>query len=144
VAIEAESLLDLQTDTKAYNEAQFREHIQFLVQIGEGLCEWLPNYSGLLRECSEQTEIREKTSPKPIFKKHSESPLDLSVMSAKDLETDDLDALANHLSAAMKNDSMPTQLFNAMADELSLVPEDWRTPEALLVNLRELRKQENQ
>ncbi len=53
VAIEAESLLELQTETKAYNDAQFREHIQFLVQMGEGLCERLPNYSGLLKERGE-------------------------------------------------------------------------------------------
>ena len=72
-----------------------------------------------------------------------ENCLDLSEMSAKDLETDDLGALANQLSAAMKNDSMPTRLFNAMADELSIVPEDWRTPEAILTNLQALREKEN-
>ena len=69
---------------------------------------------------------------------------DLSQMSAKDLETDDLDTLASQLSAAMKNDSMPAELFNVMADALSILPEDWRTPEAILTNLQELRKQENQ
>lgn len=65
-------------------------------------------------------------------------------MSAKDLETDDLDALANHLSPAMKNDLMPTRLFNAIADELSETSEDWRTPEAILVNLKALREKDAQ
>ncbi len=76
------------------------------------------------------------------LKKPTENCLDLSEMSAKDLETDDLDALANHLSAAMKNDSMPMELFNVMADALSIVPKDWRTPETILMNLQELRKAE--
>ncbi len=68
--------------------------------------------------------------------------LDLSQMSAKDLETDDLDALASQISAVMKNDLMPTRLFNAMADELSEMPEDWRTPEAILENLKALQAKE--
>ncbi len=46
VALEAESLLEQQTESKAFvNNAQFRENMQFLVQIGEALAEWLPDYS---------------------------------------------------------------------------------------------------
>jgi hypothetical protein len=46
IALEAESLLEQQTDSIAFrNDAQFREHMQFLVQISEGLSEWLPDYS---------------------------------------------------------------------------------------------------
>jgi hypothetical protein len=46
VALEAESLLELQTESKAFvNDAQFRENMRFLVQISEALAEWLPDYS---------------------------------------------------------------------------------------------------
>jgi hypothetical protein len=46
VALEAESLLEQQTDSKGFvNDAQFRENMQFLVQISEALSEWLPDYS---------------------------------------------------------------------------------------------------
>ncbi len=44
----------------------------------------------------------------------------------------------------MKNDLMPTRLFNAIADELSETSEDWRTPEAILVNLKALREKDAQ
>ena len=37
---------------------------------------------------------------------------------------------------------MPVRFFNAMADELSTVPSDWRTPESILSNLQELREAE--
>jgi len=42
----------------------------------------------------------------------------------------------------MKNDAMPTQLFNVMADELSHTPRDWRSPESVLFNLKEMKKAE--
>ncbi len=46
VALEAESLLEQQTDSKGFvNDAQFRENMQLLVQISEALAEWLPDYS---------------------------------------------------------------------------------------------------
>ncbi len=77
-----------------------------------------------------------------VAEKSETDCLDLSQMSAKDLETDDLDALASQISAVMKNDLMPTRLFNAMADELSEMPEDWRTPEAILENLKALQAKE--
>ncbi len=57
------------------------------------------------------------------------------------LDKDDED-LANLLSMVMKHPKMPTRLFNVMADELSEVPKDWRTPEAILTNLQELQEQE--
>ncbi|MDQ3712213.1 MAG: hypothetical protein M3388_08355 [Acidobacteriota bacterium] len=58
-------------------------------------------------------------------------------------ESNELGTLASQLSAVMKNDLMPTELFNVMADALSETPEDWRTPEAILINLKELKKQES-
>jgi hypothetical protein len=54
----------------------------------------------------------------------------------------DLRLLASQISSVMKNDAMPTQLFNVMADELSHTPRDWRTPESILGNLKEMKKAE--
>jgi hypothetical protein len=54
----------------------------------------------------------------------------------------DTEDLANLLSQVMKHPKMPTRLFNAMADELSALPKDWRTPETILTNLQELQEQE--
>ncbi len=54
----------------------------------------------------------------------------------------DLRLLASQLSAVMKNDAMPTQLFNVMSDELSHAPRDWRTPENILENLEEMKRVE--
>jgi hypothetical protein len=59
-----------------------------------------------------------------------------------DEKPDGLPELAKHISAAMKNPLIPTELFNIMADALSTVPKDWRTPEAILTNLQELQERE--
>jgi hypothetical protein len=56
----------------------------------------------------------------------------------------DLISLATQLSAAMKNDAMPERLFNVMADELSHAPRDWRTPENILENLKEMKRAEGE
>ena len=56
----------------------------------------------------------------------------------------DLRLLASQLSAVMKNDAMPTQLFNVMADEFSHTPKDWRTPENILGNLKEMKRAEGE
>ena len=45
-------------------------------------------------------------------------------MSAKDLDTDNLDTVANQLSAAMKNPAMPKGSFDVIADEFSAMPSD--------------------
>jgi hypothetical protein len=51
IALEAESLLEQQTQTKAFvNNAQFRENMQLLVQISEALAEWLPDYSHAMHD----------------------------------------------------------------------------------------------
>jgi len=53
IALEAESLLEQQTDSKGFvNDAQFRENMQFLVQISEALAEWLPDYSHAMKDYS--------------------------------------------------------------------------------------------
>jgi hypothetical protein len=54
----------------------------------------------------------------------------------------DLRLLASQISSVMKNDAMPTQLFNVMADELCDNPRDWRTPENILGNLKEMKRTE--
>ena len=60
-----------------------------------------------------------------------------------DEESDgDLRLLASQISSVMKNEAMPTQLFNVMADELSDTPSDWRSPESVLFNLEEMKKAE--
>jgi hypothetical protein len=56
----------------------------------------------------------------------------------------DLRLLATQLAAVMKNEAMPTHLFNAMADELSHAPRDWRTPENILENLKEMKRAEGE
>ncbi len=56
----------------------------------------------------------------------------------------DLISLANQISALMKNDAMPERLFNALADELSHAPRDWRTPENILENLKEMKRAEGE
>jgi len=112
VAIEAESLLDLQTKTKAYNDAQFREHIQFLVQIGEGLCEWLPNYSSELRQAGKETAAAGLS--------------DLSAESLREAQTDtekytgnaNLDNLALLLSGVLNSPNLPTGVYNGLVQGL--------------------------
>jgi hypothetical protein len=51
IALEAESLLELQTQSKVFvNDAQFRGNMQLLVQISEALAEWLPDYSHAMHD----------------------------------------------------------------------------------------------
>ena len=58
-------------------------------------------------------------------------------------EENQIDDLADLLSKVMKHPEMPTRLFNMMADEISEVPNNWRTPENISFNLQEMRKAEN-
>ncbi len=49
IALKAESFLEQQTDSRAFrNDAQFRDNMQYLVQISEALAEWLPDYSSAM------------------------------------------------------------------------------------------------
>ena len=83
-------------------------------------CKWLANNFVDLEEMSEQ-----------VIGENSDATRD-----------GDLRSLASQISSVMKNDAMPTQLFNVMADELSDTPRDWRSPESVLFNLKEMKRAE--
>jgi hypothetical protein len=76
--------------------------------------------------------------------KYKDAPGDenLGQKIAQGSEDGDLRSLASQISSMMRNDAMPTQLFNVMADEFSHTPRDWRTPENILGNLKEMKKAE--
>ena len=122
IALEAESLLEQQTESKAFvNDAQFRENMQFLVQISEGLSEWLPDYSHAMHD-----SVFGTTEAKEVKK----------VKTNQAVETESLETLANQLSTIMKNPLLPERLYNAMTDELIENDIDADSPEYILGNLR--------
>jgi signal recognition particle GTPase len=122
VALEAESLLEQQTDSKAFrNDAQFRENMQFLVQISEALAEWLPDYSHAMH--SEVFGVNEAKEAKKAKTNQA-------------VETESLETLAKQISAIMKNPLLPERVYNAMTDELIENEIDSDSPEYILGNLR--------
>jgi hypothetical protein len=67
IALEAENLLEQQTDSKGFvNDAQFRENMQFLVQISEALAEWLPDYSHAMHDKVFGMNEAETADNKPV------------------------------------------------------------------------------
>jgi hypothetical protein len=123
IALEGESLLEQQTETKAFvTDAQFRENMQFLVQIGEGLVEWMPDYSHAMKDYSNGVKGSVEN--------------DTSVLSDASDESDELENLAVQISKVMKNPLIPTRLYNAMSDELTAVIADSDSPEWILGNLK--------
>jgi signal recognition particle GTPase len=126
VALEAESLLDQQTDSTAFrNDAQFRENMQLLVQISEALAEWLPDYSHAMHDkvfgADEAKEVKTAKTNQAV-------------------EAESLETLANQLSAIMKNPLMPERLYNAMTDELVENDIDSDSPEYILGNLKKQKR----
>jgi len=122
VALEAESLLEQQTDSKGFvNDAQFRENMQFLVQISEALAEWLPDYSHAMHDkvfgVNEAKEVKKTKTNQAV-------------------ETESLETLAKQISAIMINPLLPERLYNAMTDELVENDIDSDSPEYILGNLR--------
>jgi hypothetical protein len=106
VALEAQSHLDTQTDNKILlNDVQFRENLQFLTQLAESFCEWLPDYSYAIKQGSDSIENADSVST-------SDAP-------GESTETDGLENLAVQISNVMKNPLLPSKLYNAMSDELS-------------------------
>jgi hypothetical protein len=98
VALEAESLLEQQTESKAFvNDAQFRENMQFLVQISEGLSEWLPDYSHAMHD--------------KLFGMNEAETADLPEQSAKSQE---LDKLAASISEVLQNPLLPVEVYNSI------------------------------
>jgi signal recognition particle GTPase len=126
VALEAESLLEQQTDSKGFiNDAQFRENMQLLVQISEALAEWLPDYSHAMH-----SEVFGAGEAKEVKKAKTDQAV----------ETESLETLANQLSAIMKNPLTPERLYNAMTDELVENDIDSDSPEYILGNLRKQKR----
>jgi signal recognition particle GTPase len=127
VALEAESLLDQQTDSTAFrNDAQFRENMQFLVQISEALAEWLPDYSHAMHDSVFGTTEAKEVESSEIVESSNES--------------ESLETLAKQISAIMKNPLVPERLYNAMTDELVENDIDSDSPEYILGNLREQKR----
>ena len=123
VALEAESLLEQQTDSKGFvNDAQFRENMQFLVQISEALAEWLPDYSHAMHN--------------EVFGMNEAKEVESSEIVESSNESESLETLARQLSAIMKNPLLPERLYNAMTDELIENDIDSDSPEYILGNLR--------
>ncbi len=101
VALEAESLLELQTESKAFvSDSQFRENMRLLVQISEALAEWMPDYSHAMKDYSSRIEETKQAE--------TEQVLDLSE------RPQDLDALAVQISEVLKNPSLPVEIYNAI------------------------------
>ncbi len=97
---------------------------------------WLANNFVDLEEMSD-------VSSSPEAQTQTEQPKAKNIGENSDEESDgDLRSLASQISSVMKNDAMPTQLFNVMADEFSHTPKDWRTPESVLFNLKEMKRAE--
>jgi hypothetical protein len=98
IALEAESLLEQQTDSKGFvNDAQFRENMQFLVQISEALAEWLPDYSHAMHN--------------EVFGMSEAETADLPEQSA---ESQELDRLAASISEVLQNPLLPIPIYNAI------------------------------
>ncbi len=84
-----------------------------------------------------------ETQPEqPKAKTLAEDTLQLIGENSDEESDGDLRSLASQISSMMKNDAMPTQLFNVMAEEFSHTPRDWRTPESVRFNLKEMKRAE--
>ena len=99
VALEAESLLELQTESKAFvSDAQFRENMRFLVQISEAFTEWLPDYSHAMH--NEVFGMNEAEKPLNSPAPEVEQP------KAKTLDEHHLQIMANKLSHILGSDKV--------------------------------------
>jgi len=84
----------------------------------------------------------ERQTERPKAKTLDEDTLQVIGENSDEESDGDLRSLASQIASMMKNDAMPTQLFNVMADELPHIPRDWRTPESVLFSLKEMKKAE--
>ena len=105
---------------------------------------WLANNFVDLEEMSAVSSSPEaQTQPEqPKAKTLAEDTLQLIGEKSGEESDGDLRSLASQIASMMKNDAMPTQLFNVIADELSDTPRDWRSPESVLSNLKEMKRAE--
>lgn len=93
------------------------------------------------KESSDAPEAQTQTE-QPKAKTLAEDTLQVIGENSDATGGGDLRSLASQISSVMKNEAMPTQLFNVMADEFSHTPIDWRSPENVLFNLKEMKKAE--
>ncbi len=124
IALEAQSHLTMQTDSVVIrNDEQFRENLQFLIQIQEALTEWLPDYSNALFDGARTTE-----------------PPEVLDLSAQSEDCQRLNKLAVSLSEVMNNPLTPPVIYNNLSDVLIEIPFDTNSPEWILGNLKKMRE----
>jgi hypothetical protein len=118
-ALEAQGHLSMQTESVVIeNNEQFRENVQFLIQIQEALTEMLPDYSARLAQ--------------GLTAKPKTQVLDLS----EQTEACQRLNLAAHLSAVMKDSLTPPQIYNCLSEYLMHIPADTDSTEWILGNLK--------
>ncbi len=113
VALEAQSHLTMQTDSVVVkNDEQFRENLQFLIQIQEAITEWMPDYSSALFDGANTTEQPE--------------------------DCQRLNKLAVHFSAIMKDPLTPPEIYNVLGEHFVHVTADTDSTEWILGNLKKM------
>ncbi len=104
IALEAQSLLDMQTDSQAFrNDVQFRENLQFMVQLSEAFSEWLPGYSHAIADGNDTKQ--EATRVNSAYKGTSGESL-------KPSDT------AKQVSDLLNNPDLPEPIKDGLADGL--------------------------
>ncbi len=89
IALEAQSHLSMQTNSVVIrNDEQFRENLQFLIQIQEAITEWMPDYSSALFDGANTTEQPE--------------------------DCQRLNKLAVQISEVLQNPLLPIPIYNAI------------------------------
>ncbi len=122
VALDAQSRLEMETNSISLrNDVEFRENLQFLIQIQEAFAEWLPDYSHAMH--NEVFGMSEADGETGKF--------------STPVESSELENLAVKISEVMKNPLTPTNLYNVMSDELSHVTGFADSPEWILGNLKQ-------
>jgi hypothetical protein len=128
IALEAQSHLDMQTDSVVLrNDVKFRENLQFMIQLTEAFIEWLPDYSNVLFDGADKTEQPEV--------------LNLPEQSE---DSQNLNELAAHLSAVMKDPLTPPEIYNVLGEYFVHVPADTDSPEWILGNLKKMQGDKNE
>jgi hypothetical protein len=120
VALDAQSHLEMETNSIVLrNDAIFRENLQFLIQIQEAFAEWMPNYSNGIADGE-----KGKFSDAPKVEQPAESQ--------------ELDKLAVHFSAIMKDPLTPPEIYNVLGEYFVHVTADTDSPEWILGNLKKM------
>jgi ribosomal protein S20 len=112
VALDAQSLLDMQTDSQAFrNDVQFRENLQFMVQLSEAFSEWMPDYSNGIADGNAAAQDVSRVNS--AYKDATVAPevLDLSDESE---DSQQLNKLAAAISEVLQNPLLPIPIYNAI------------------------------